>query len=171
MYHCTRCNLDKPEARFYVTPRVKKYRKEWCKECYSAYHKIHKKTYIENNREKIKQSTAAYRKTARYKETQHRGARTLKGKANSGRKTAKKRGLTWAISLEQHARLLSSGACHYCQGALPETGSGLDRKDNSVGYIESNCVPCCFTCNMLKSDLLSYDEMLAVSKLLKELRK
>lgn len=28
--------------------------------------------------------------------------------------------------------------------------NGIDRKDSSVGYVLSNCVPCCGTCNFMK---------------------
>lgn len=38
--------------------------------------------------------------------------------------------------------------CHYCK--LPINGIGIDRVDNSIGYVMSNCVPCCTVCNMMK---------------------
>jgi hypothetical protein len=31
--------------------------------------------------------------------------------------------------------------------------NGIDRIDSSIGYILSNCRPCCRTCNVAKSDL------------------
>lgn len=31
--------------------------------------------------------------------------------------------------------------------------NGLDRVDNSIGYIESNVVPCCYICNKMKGEL------------------
>lgn len=31
--------------------------------------------------------------------------------------------------------------------------NGIDRFDNSLGYIESNCVPCCKICNVMKFTL------------------
>lgn len=50
-------------------------------------------------------------------------------------------------------------ACHYC-GRPPEVRStaavpvnGVDRVDNSAGYLAHNCVPCCKRCNMLKGSL------------------
>lgn len=54
--------------------------------------------------------------------------------------------------------------CVYC-GAHPRliatTGilrhttmaNGIDRKNNNLGYIEGNCVPCCSDCNYEKADL------------------
>lgn len=35
--------------------------------------------------------------------------------------------------------------------------NGIDRKDNSVGYIESNCVPCCGICNRAKM-IMGFDD-------------
>lgn len=42
--------------------------------------------------------------------------------------------------------------CFYCgfKPNWPETHNGIDRFDNSKAYIEGNCVPCCFKCNLAK---------------------
>ncbi len=60
-------------------------------------------------------------------------------------------------------REITSKRCHYC-GIEPyaichntEWGSytynGIDRIDNSIrDYVYENCVPCCYTCNISKSD-------------------
>lgn len=40
--------------------------------------------------------------------------------------------------------------CHYCGKKGP---NGIDRNDNSKGYINGNCVPCCKHCNYVKGDL------------------
>lgn len=37
--------------------------------------------------------------------------------------------------------------CHYC-GAAPL--NGIDRVDNNLGYMTTNCVPCCTPCNLSK---------------------
>jgi len=37
--------------------------------------------------------------------------------------------------------------------------NGVDRKNNEIGYIESNCVPCCTLCNRAKNNL-SYDSFI-----------
>ena len=48
--------------------------------------------------------------------------------------------------------------CHYCEGHIETVG--LDRLDNSVGYIEGNVISCCETCNKMKY-LDTYDGFLA----------
>lgn len=56
--------------------------------------------------------------------------------------------------------------CYYC-GSLPSNSfplyrtkdspvfyySGIDRVDNTIGYVKSNVVPCCSICNFAKSNL------------------
>lgn len=46
--------------------------------------------------------------------------------------------------------------------------SGLDRKDNDKGYTPSNVVPCCKRCNQIKSNLFSFEEMVALAVFLRE---
>lgn len=45
---------------------------------------------------------------------------------------------------------ISSKNCHYCGTNGP---NGIDRYDNSIGYIKDNCVPCCKHCNYAKGAL------------------
>jgi hypothetical protein len=76
---------------------------------------------------------------------------------------AKQRGLAFDLTWEQFIALIE-GACDYCgrQSAHKYTcrggsnglvGNGIDRVDNSEGYVPSNCVSCCKTCNSMKNDL------------------
>lgn len=71
---------------------------------------------------------------------------------------------------EKEFREFTSSICHYC-GSPPRkkiTGkwsssiyeyNGIDRKDNSIGYIRDNCVSCCYICNKAKHTS-SYEEYL-----------
>ena len=74
--------------------------------------------------------------------------------------SAKQRGLMYELSEKCLFTFVKSN-CHYC-GKPPNKPhrkcetflyNGLDRVDNSVGYIESNVVPCCYICNKMKGDL------------------
>jgi len=72
---------------------------------------------------------------------------------------AKDRGLVWALSGTQFDAIIQK-PCHYCK--LPPSNkakyqkhgvlvySGIDRKDNAVGYTPRNVVPCCWFCNKAK---------------------
>lgn len=85
---------------------------------------------------------------------------------NYYQRNAKNRNYYWSISEEEFLSLIKNN-CYYC-GTEPfnyvkrrykyETDKGLpfngiDRLDNTLGYISGNCVPCCKICNAAKSDL------------------
>jgi len=59
---------------------------------------------------------------------------------------AKRRGLAWELS-DSHALELIRSSCVYC-GKAPI--NGIDRKDNSQGYLPDNTVACCSQCNRAK---------------------
>lgn len=73
---------------------------------------------------------------------------------------AKKKGLKFELSIEDFEDIITS-RCYFC-GALfgNKRGNkntygnfeytGIDRVDNSKGYIKDNSIPCCTDCNMKK---------------------
>lgn len=74
--------------------------------------------------------------------------------------SAKKRNHEWGLNDEYFFSLIT-GNCYYC-GSKPLLENkrkshsmllnGIDRKDSSKGYIESNVVSCCKFCNFAKGD-------------------
>ena len=80
-----------------------------------------------------------------------------------GRIHARKRGISWELTIEQVGRLRATNACHYCKSSLPRTIAGLDRIDNALGYSVKNCVASCGQCNRERGTL-AYDEWLLVLK-------
>lgn len=42
-------------------------------------------------------------------------------------------------------------------GGYGEFVNGIDRVDNSLGYVADNCVPCCEACNRAKLQMSSTD--------------
>ena len=81
------------------------------------------------------------------------------------RTNAHSRNLIFELSKEQCFTLFQE-PCAYC-GELTSNKregflyNGIDRVDNNMGYLWSNCVPCCRSCNRMKnssslSDLLSW---------------
>ena len=78
--------------------------------------------------------------------------------------SAKERGLDFSLS-EDCFRDITQSECTYC-GEKPSQFqtrfsefkyNGIDRVDNSLGYVEGNCAPCCKLCNRMK-DVLSVDD-------------
>ncbi len=66
------------------------------------------------------------------------------------KKGAASRGLDFNISFEEFM-LLWQKPCYYC-GSSIET-IGIDRIDNSIGYMLGNIIPSCFVCNRAKMDM------------------
>jgi hypothetical protein len=54
--------------------------------------------------------------------------------------------------------------------ALPESGHGVDRKDARRGYTPDNVVLACDACNRIKTDILSFEQMLEIGFLLRRWR-
>lgn len=85
------------------------------------------------------------------------------------KKEAELRKVKFKLSIKQ-AILFFKGDCRYC-GVKPTQVAhaenmygaylynGIDRKDNSIGYIINNCVSCCGTCNHMKH-ILGEEEFL-----------
>jgi len=84
------------------------------------------------------------------------------------------------LTFDEFLEFTKISTCSYCDTALQwsERGSylgesrpyNLDRKNNAEGYSKKNCVVACGECNRIKGNKYSYDEMLVIGKLLKELR-
>ena len=62
---------------------------------------------------------------------------------------ASRRNLEFTQSLEKFTTLVES-PCYYCKHINELEAIGVDRIDSTIGYIDSNVVPACETCNMMK---------------------
>lgn len=70
---------------------------------------------------------------------------------------AKNRELPFQLTFEQFTDLIYM-PCHYC-AVVGDPLNGVDRIDSSLGYLVSNCVPCCSICNRAKG-AMPYAEFL-----------
>ena len=57
--------------------------------------------------------------------------------------------------------------CSYCG---LKSNPSIDRIDNSIGYIKSNCVPACLACNKIRSDIFTPEEMKIIGNFIKKKR-
>uniref|UniRef100_A0A6C0I7D7 Uncharacterized protein n=1 Tax=viral metagenome TaxID=1070528 RepID=A0A6C0I7D7_9ZZZZ len=64
--------------------------------------------------------------------------------------SANKRCISFDVSIEEFATLVGS-ECAYCRYYNESEVIGIDRVDNSIGYITSNVVGCCSVCNRMKN--------------------
>lgn len=64
------------------------------------------------------------------------------------------KGTQITLSLEEYKSLLDGKNCTYCSSTISGSkGCSLDRVNSDLGYVVGNCVPCCYICNVMKSDL------------------
>ena len=139
-----------------------------CRECGK---KLWRK-YRNENRAKLAKAQRVARAAHpdKYRKTKKASNRKPIARFKSAIAVAARRGIEWSLSLEFFERHIDNGRCLYCHGSIPEVGHGLDRIDNSIGYIEANVVPCCTRCNLMRGDHLTHDEMLQLAPLLQGIR-
>lgn len=99
----------------------------------------------------------------------------LTGLFSSYRTTAKRRNFDFNLSIEEFKEITSKN-CYYCE-IEPSSRmekhkyiyyyNGIDRVDNSKGYIKGNIVPCCTQCNTKKGGM-SLDMVKKVMEFLNE---
>jgi hypothetical protein len=88
------------------------------------------------------------------------GKATLYTRFHHAKCMARKRKLLWAISFEDYCWLQSLN-CFYCDEWFckeRKSGTGLDRIDNSKGYVLQNVVTACGACNTIRSNYLTLEE-------------
>src|SRR5208282_1833574 len=83
-----------------------------------------------------------------------------------------------SLTYEDFVEFTKIDKCHYCSCLIVwtpwnalSTGSHLDRKDNKGGYTKQNCAVCCWPCNELKGNRLTYEEMMLLRENLVEIYK
>lgn len=93
--------------------------------------------------------------------------------------SARKRKLEFKLSKIDFSSIVEQN-CYYCNEKprvrKPEMNggcvvNGIDRLDNTVGYIIENCVACCFKCNNAKSTLSQADFLELAEKIHKNTQK
>jgi hypothetical protein len=115
--------------------------------------------FVNNVQRGSTQSCGCLRRTAR---RLTEGEAQLRYYYNRTKKGAERRGYCFELTKEQVNDIITR-PCSYC-GVFPVLKqqrtyfggikiSGIDRKDNTLGYVDGNCVPCCGTCNMAKSEM------------------
>ncbi len=98
---------------------------------------------------------------------------------NHLRGAALRRNIGFTLTFEEFVSFTDKKWCFYCDTHLVWRdrvrqgqslgGYNLDRKDSEGIYEKSNLVACCGTCNKIKSDRLTFEQMLSLSPALKTL--
>lgn len=108
-----------------------------------------------------------FRATRRLRASARAGESSFNRSIAAYRQRADKAGLSFSLTVEEF-RSMTSLRCHYCDappsnvsrsyhGNGDYTYNGLDRVNNSIGYIKDNVVPCCEVCNKAKRNMTQED--------------
>jgi len=139
-------------------PERKEVKKEWAE---NNYEKVALKTmnyrqrkmeedqdgYLANNAEQAKKWRENHQEKMLESNENKKNSKELQYNVYS--RNANLKNLEFTISFEDYSNVVTK-ECHYC-GVIQEKGfNGIDRKDQSVGYIIDNCVSCCKMCNYMK---------------------
>lgn len=117
------------------------------------------------NKEKFKQYSRDWRKNNKdkkylsCKEYRH----SDKGAFISYIAGAKNRGLLFALTKDDFLKYKNND-CSYCGDKI--NGYGLDRVDNSLGYLIDNVVSCCERCNRMKLTMSKEDFITQCKKII-----
>lgn len=140
------------------------------------YYNNHEEILTKRNTDEAKEKKKQVNKELYYRDYEKTlarakaNSRTPEGRYSHTKSRAKKYGKEFAITLEQFTET-NSKPCYYCNDkyrANEQTGSGLDRLDNSKGYVPGNIVSCCGHCNYLKSDCYSPSETFRMIEILND---
>lgn len=164
-----------------MTTKILSEKQAIAKEKAKLYYQNHKeklKEYARKRRKELKNTINRKRRESRANdpdkiEKQKRARQLPKQRWHQFRRAAVFRQKTFNVSYEQFLILIKM-PCHYCNNELgknSETGSGIDRLDNNIGYEPNNIVSCCTFCNKLKSNIFTEEEMKAVVNAIISVRK
>lgn len=151
MIRCARCRVVKEDKEFYKNRSSRNGHDAYCKHCYKVWKAEH---YVPSK------PRAAY--FAQRRNQPH-------GRYLYTKTQAKVRHKEWNLTEAEYTAAISK-PCFYCDGPLPVGSSGIDRLDNSKGYISGNIVPCCYTCNTMKNATLTWQETLVAVKAVQKYR-
>lgn len=179
MKKCKRCLLTKNEDCFHKRKAGKDGLNAWCKSCVKIDNDSRKGKYINREKEYRKAYSSKpevkERNRQRYiKDKDKIRDRTneyywsIQGQISRYLKSSRKRNLTWELNQSELETFYES-ICTYCGESYK--GLGIDRVDNNIGYIISNCVPCCSTCNFMKRALSKNEFILKIQKIWENIEK
>ena len=158
---CNKCGEIKGLNEFHKSSRNKNGCRSQCKICESKANSIRESQYKETRKSYRTGETYKNIKREYYKKNKTKiltenaqWRQTFKGRLMSYKRAAKTRNIEWLLS-EEEFKSFWGLSCSYCGGEIETIG--IDRTDNTKGYIIENCVPCCNICNRMKMDLSKND--------------
>ena len=159
---CYKCRTKKDRDMFTVQLHHKDGLASWCKDCTNSRNRAKHARNPELGRQKSRQWRAkpGVREVERaramlYDKTPHRMFLKLRARA-------KHIGRSFDLTFDQFMFFWQK-PCSYCGDAIQTVG--LDRIDNSKGYIQYNVAACCGLCNHMKYNLSLHDFLVRCKKI------
>ena len=107
-------------------------------------------------------------KNAERKRTQRRESAS-RVKWNYAKQCARQRNSEWKLDFANYVLLVTQPCC-YCGFLHTESGIGLDRLDNNIGYVVGNVVSCCNECNVVRNSNFTPTEMLVLGQVVAQIK-
>ena len=119
--------------------------------------KIVKKAWKDKNRDKIRAWKLKWAQSENGKLSTKRW-RDKSPKAYMGlyKASAKRRNIVFDLDEKLFTKLIYMN-CAYCGAKSKPKRNGIDRIDNTIGYIPENVITCCKKCNQMKGKLSKTD--------------
>lgn len=150
---CTKCGAELSAQN--TNPSSFKRQDGICRLCHQK--KWHQ--YKKEHPDRVAASDAAYKRS--------RQGRHMKLKRALRKDRTPATDLLWSKNF--YFELIKDLVCHYCSQPIKGGGHILDRLDNNSIHSCNNVVLCCWDCNELKSNKFSYDEMMRIAPVLKQI--
>lgn len=111
--------------------------------------KKYRRDYYLKNKKQERQNGYLWRKNNKEKRklSDKKYSDSIIGRYKNYKNGAKNRGLIFELSQREFSKY-QNNKCAYCGDII--NGIGLDRVDNSKGYLVNNIVACCIKCNRMK---------------------
>lgn len=111
--------------------------------------KKYRRDYYLKNKKQERQNGYLWRKNNKEKRklSDKKYSDSIIGSYKNYKNGAKNRGLIFELSQREFSKY-QNNKCAYCGDII--NGIGLDRVDNSKGYLVNNIVACCIKCNRMK---------------------
>lgn len=97
---------------------------------------------------------------------QQRWHQSAKGKLARHRQKDRDKGLRHDLDLDWWERHIIGKRCTYC-GTKDQIAA--DRIDNNLGHTKSNCIPACHTCNMVRGNRFTVEEMKLIGPVIRQI--
>lgn len=157
---CYRCKKEKElTSKFFVKESSRLHGLSYdCRLCYNERKRLRNK--ITKRSQKVWANMNQTQRQKRY-EGSRAYFKTPRGKALSLLKSCqsadKKKGHECDLTKEWLLSYIVGQPCTYCGDS--QNSTGCDRVINSIGHTKANVVPCCKTCNLVRGNRFSIQEM------------